>query len=56
MMKKFNTNEIKASHEGLLAEEFGPAFLLKHFPVHTSPFWNMKLNKLGTAEKIDVIL
>jgi aspartyl/asparaginyl-tRNA synthetase len=33
------------------------ACMIKNFPNHTSPFWNMKQNKDGnTAAKIDVIL
>jgi|TARA_B110000196_G_C21027033_1_gene605680 aspartyl/asparaginyl-tRNA synthetase len=30
--------------------------MIKNFPNHTSPFWNMKQNGDGTAAKIDVIL
>lgn len=53
--KHFGTKEIKAEHEELIMEEFGPIFFLKKFPQHTSPFWNMK--KQGNyAQKIDVIL
>ena len=49
VMNHYNTNEIKAEHENKLAKEFGPVYLLKYFPVHTSPFWNMKLGKNGIA-------
>ncbi len=55
MMKKYNTDEIKASHENLMVKDYGPVTLLKHFPVHTSPFWNMKTVD-GHARKCDVIL
>ena len=30
--------------------------MIKNFPNHTSPFWNMKQNGDGTAAKIDVII
>jgi aspartyl/asparaginyl-tRNA synthetase len=55
MMVKYNTNEIKAAHENLMVKDFGPVFMLKHFPVHTSPFWNMRTEN-GVAKKCDVIL
>ena len=55
MMKKYDTTEIKASHENQMLKDFGPVYLLKHFPVHTSPFWNMKTID-GIAQKCDVIL
>jgi len=55
MMDKYKTKEVKASHENQMLKDFGPVYLLKNFPVHTSPFWNMKtLN--GVANKCDVIL
>jgi aspartyl/asparaginyl-tRNA synthetase len=37
------------------AQMIGPC-MIKNFPTHTSPFWNMKQNGDGTAAKIDVIL
>jgi len=55
MMAKYNTTEIKASHENQMLKDFGPVYFLKNFPVHTSPFWNMKTVN-GIASKTDVIL
>ncbi|MDP3769855.1 MAG: amino acid--tRNA ligase-related protein [bacterium] len=53
--KDYNTRELTADHEEHLWREFGPVFFLTHFPLYTSPFWNMK--KIGEyANKIDVIL
>lgn len=48
--------EITAEHEERMWKEWGHKVLfLKHFPMYTSPFWNMK--KVGdVANKIDVIL
>jgi len=41
----------------MIEKDFGPAFLLKGFPIYTSPFWNMKMKEGGKiAEKIDVII
>ncbi len=55
MMKKYDTNEIKAYHENLMKKDYGPVYLLKNFPIHTSPFWNMKITN-DIAHKCDVIL
>ncbi len=54
-MKKYNTQEITSVHELLMCEEYGPVNFLKNFPIHTSPFWNMKMNG-DLALKTDVIL
>jgi aspartyl/asparaginyl-tRNA synthetase len=55
---QYGTKELESEHETLIANDYGPVFFLKHFPEHTSPFWNMKRsnNGLGTAEKCDVLL
>jgi aspartyl/asparaginyl-tRNA synthetase len=55
MALKYNTKEISSDHELLMRDEFGPAILLTHFPIATSPFWNMKAAD-GIASKIDVII
>ena len=55
--KEMNTDEIENEHEIQLYEEHGPVYFLKNFPVHTSPFWNMKMDmETGIANKIDVIV
>jgi aspartyl/asparaginyl-tRNA synthetase len=52
----YNTREIDSEIERLMFAAHG-ACMIKNFPNHTSPFWNMKQNKDGnTAAKIDVIL
>ncbi len=53
--KNYNTKEIDAEQEYRLWEDFGPVFLLKNFPIFSSPFWNMK-KKGEYAKKIDAIL
>ena len=53
--RAYGVSELKAEHEKRMWEEYGPVIFLKHFPMHTSPFWNMK-NDCVVANKIDVIL
>lgn len=56
MCKKYATNEIKSDHESQIQKDFGNVVMLEHFPQRTHPFWNMKHNKLGIFNKIDVLL
>lgn len=53
--KEFNTKEIENEHENRMYKEISSACLLKHFPLYTNPFWNMKIEG-SVAKKIDVIL
>jgi len=53
---KYCVQELKAEHETRLAHEYGPAVFLENFPIHTSPFWNMRLKSGKFAAKIDVLL
>ena len=39
-------NELTANHESNLYDEMGDVYFLTHFPEHTSPFWNMKMEKM----------
>ena len=56
-MIKYNVEELDIVHEEYLQRDFDDVVFLTHFPVHTSPFWNMKLSKDGmTANKVDVII
>lgn len=52
---RFSVDELENKHEMQLYSE-SPTFFITHFPEHTSPFWNMKRNTEGTANKVDVIL
>ena len=56
--KKYNVSELENEHEERLEKENGSVFFLKHFPMRTSPFWNMKINDedKDLSEKIDVIV
>ncbi|MEK7610459.1 MAG: amino acid--tRNA ligase-related protein [Patescibacteria group bacterium] len=51
----YATNDLTSQHELQMHDEFGPVFFLEHFPVRTSPFWNMRKQD-DHAHKIDVIL
>lgn len=56
---EYKTETIKHVHEQQLYEDHGPAVFLTNFPMHTDPFWNMKLihsEHVSTASKVDVIL
>ncbi len=55
MAERYNTEIIESEHEAKMKEEFGPAILLTHFPLVSSPFWNMRMDG-NIARKIDVIL
>lgn len=55
--QKYGVKELEHEHEAMLENDYGSVFLLKNFPMHTSPFWNMKWDeKNKTANKIDVII
>lgn len=53
---KYKVNELSAAEELKMQAEFGNVISLENFPISTSPFWNMKHNKDGIFNKIDVIL
>ena len=55
LCEKFGVTELENQHEMKLYDE-SPTFFITHFPETTSPFWNMKRNDEGTANKVDVIL
>ena len=55
--KKYNSRDLSHKDEELMYKDYGPAFLLKNFPMYTHPFWNMKYSEdKNHANKIDVIL
>lgn len=55
MAKRYKVHELDHEHELMLEKDYGPVFLLKNFPYHTSPFWNMKKDG-DVSSKVDVIL
>jgi len=54
---KYNTELLEHEHEMRMKDDYGDAFLLKNFPIYTSPFWNMKYDKgEKISRKCDVIM
>lgn len=51
---RYGVEILGAAEEDRIWKEYGDSFLLRNFPVHTSPFWNMRMEN-GVARKIDVI-
>ena len=52
-----NGQELTHEHENAMCKNWqGRVCMIKNFPNHTSPFWNMRQNGDGTAAKIDVII
>ncbi len=51
----YKTDELTSGNEMQMKSDFGPVVFLENFPIHTSPFWNMRKNG-NHANKIDVIL
>jgi len=52
----YGVDIIETEHEGKMCEEYGEATIIQRFPERTSPFWNMKHDKDGIFNKVDVIL
>ena len=55
MMERYGVDDIEHEHEQQMWDDYGNVVMLKNFPYHTSPFWNMK-KEGDIARKIDVIL
>src|SRR5581483_3054458 len=54
---KYGVREIGAKEEMQLYHDFGPAVLLKNFPEHTYPYYNMERDEnTGLARKTDFII
>ncbi|MEK7586088.1 MAG: amino acid--tRNA ligase-related protein [Patescibacteria group bacterium] len=51
----YKVKELSHKEEKKMQEDYGPVIFLEHFPIYTSPFWNMKKCG-GHAHKIDVII
>jgi len=56
LCEKYGTKELTAEHELQMQKDFGNVLSLEYFPQHTHPFWNMKHDKNGIYNKVDVIL
>lgn len=53
---EYGVDEIKSDHELILQNHLGNVISLEYFPERTHPFWNMKHDKNGLYNKVDVIL
>lgn len=53
--KYYNVSELETKHENMMEHDFGRVQFLTHFPVFTSPFWNMKMEG-DISNKVDVII
>lgn len=56
LCKKYGVEDLSAEEELVMQREFGDVISLEYFPQHTHPFWNMKHDKNGIYNKVDVIL
>lgn len=53
---KYGTDEISAETELKMQKELGNVISLEYFPQRTHPFWNMKHDRNGIYNKVDVLL
>lgn len=56
LCRQYNVTDLSAQEELRMQRDYGNVISLEHFPQHTHPFWNMKHDKNGIYNKIDVIL
>lgn len=56
LCQQYNVQDLSADIELLMQRDHGNVLSLEYFPQHTHPFWNMKHNKDGIYNKVDVIL
>ena len=54
--QRYGVDELKSEHELKMQQEFGNVISLEQFPQRTHPFWNMKHDKNGMFNKVDVLL
>ena len=52
---RYGVDLIGAVEEARLQNDYGNSVMLERFPMHSQPFWNMKVH-LTLANKVDVIL
>ena len=52
--ERYGVDELLHEDEIKIGEDYGDVFFLKHFPIYTSSFWNMKQNV--EVSKVDVII
>lgn len=55
LAKEYGVDELKHEHEAKMCKEYTDVVFVENFPIHTSPFWNMRFEG-DIARKIDVIV
>jgi len=56
LKEHYGVHELENEHESKMKEDFGNVVFMEHFPIYTSPFWNMKKADKNYSHKIDVII
>lgn len=56
LCRRYGVDDLESEHELMIERDFGHVVSLECFPQHTHPFWNMKHDKNGIFNKVDVIL
>lgn len=56
LCKQYDVSELAAEQELMMQRDFGNVISLERFPQRTHPFWNMKHDKNGIYNKVDIIL
>ncbi len=56
LCKQYNANLLEAPEEEKMWQDHGNGILLQNFPFRSHPYWNMKHNKDGIYNKVDVIM
>lgn len=54
--KAYGVSTLEGEHETKMAKDYSNVTFLKHFPLRTHPFWNMKQLTDNLFAKVDVIL
>ena len=53
---RYGVETLEAEHEERIERDYGTAVFLQRFPQRTHPFWNMKHDRDGIYNKVDVLL
>ena len=56
LAKQYDVELLETEHEDMMSKDIGKSVMIQNFPERTSPFWNMKHDKDGIFNKVDVIL
>lgn len=56
LCKQYDVQTLAAEQEMMMQRDYGNVISLEYFPQRTHPFWNMRHDKNGIYNKVDVIL